>query len=155
MKKVFSDLPRPFQKQILMRIGFGVLFVVVTIALLFTAGDMFTILPAAAMLVFCLGSAFFLFRRGVTGDFVVVSGKCEDMTKTLLTRRIKTIYVKTDQYTLQVSPWQRPRRIPIGAGIELYITPSTPVYERDGVHVLHSYIAMEVTGGVEKDDQCR
>ena len=153
MRKVFEALPAAIQKQILLRGGFGVLFLIITIALVIISGDIYIILPAAVMLLFCLATAFLLFRRGVTKDYVVVRGVCEETGKTLLTRRIKTILIKTDQHTVQVSPWNRPRRITAGTRIDLYVATSTPVYEKDGVQVIPSYLAMEVKGAAENDDQ--
>lgn len=151
MVKAFKELPQAIQRQVIVRTGFGLGFFIIFVVMLFMSNDPYVILPAVGMVVFCFGSAFFLYRRGITKDYVLVSGVCEEVAKTLFTRRIKTIFIAADSHTIQISPWHRPRRIPVGAAIELYISPSTPVYERDGIHVLHGYLAMEVKGEKPSD----
>lgn len=146
MREAFKELPQALQRQVILRAGFSLGFVFIFIALLVTTNDLYAILPAIAMVAFCAGSAAHLFRRAITKDYVMVTGVCEEVSKTLFTRRIKTIIISTEQHVIQVSPWHRPRRVPRGACIELYISPRTLVYEKDGVQVLHGYLAMAVKG---------
>lgn len=151
MKKEFERFPKAIQKQILLRLGFAAAFVLIFIVLLATTTDIYAVLPAIAMVLFCGITAFRLFLRAAARDYVVVHGYCDEVGKTLLSRRVKTIYIKTEDYTLQISPWHRPRRITPGVEIVLFLAPGTPVFERNGIQVVPSYLAMEVKGKVEEN----
>lgn len=151
MKKEFMCFPKAIRRQILLRLGFAAAFALIFFVLLATTTDLYAVLPAIAMFVFCGITAFRLFLRAAAKDYVVVHGQCEEVGKTLLRRRVKTIYIKTDSYTVQISPWHRPRRITPGAEIEIYLAPNTPVFERNGIQVIPSYLAMEVKGKVDEN----
>lgn len=143
MRTTFKRIPAPLQKQILIRLGFGALFFVLLIALLFTASDVFIWLPGAGACVFFFAAALALFRRAVLGDYVVVSGVCKSVGLTTVRRRVKFIVLQTDKYTVKVSLHSRIRKIPVGTAIDLYVAKNTPIYEKDNMQMLYQYLAMD------------
>lgn len=148
MKSAFKHIPWPLQKQILYRLGLGAAVLLITAALLFSHMDLFSVLSCAGILLFCCVSAFFLFRRAVIGDYVVIRGKCLSVALTAVRKRTKMIVLKTEEnHTLQVMIKQRLKKIRAGAQVTLYVAASMPVYEKEQAHLLHSYLAIETKGG--------
>ena len=144
MRNAFKQIPEPLQKQILYRLGLGAAIFLLTAALLINSPDRFSILSCTAIIVFCIVSAFFLFRRAVVGDYVVVSGECLSVALTAVRKRTKMITIKTeDGHTLQVMIKQRLKKIRAGSRITLYVAANVPVYEKGSAHLLHSYLAMD------------
>ena len=151
MRAVFRQIPDPLQKQILIRLGFGILFFILLIALLFTANDAFIWLPCAGICVYFSAAAVALFRRAALGDYIVISGVCQSLGLTAVRRRVKSIVLRTDEHTVQVMLHNRTRKIPVGTEIELYVTKNTPIYEKDGVQRLSTYLALDVRKISNKD----
>lgn len=148
MKDAFKQIPEPLQKQILYRLGGGAAILPVSIALLFYAMDIFTVLSCAAVMLFCVVSSFLLFRRAVMGDYVVISGDCLSVALTAVRKRTKMITFHTeDGHTLQVMIKQRLKRIRTGSRITLYVAAECSVYEKGDAHLLHSYLAIDTKGG--------
>lgn len=155
MKEKFRQIPLPLQKQIIVRVGFGFAFSLVFVLMLFIDASVYTVLAGIGMLGFCFGSAGHLFLRCTQKEYIIVTGECVELQKTLLGRRVKAMFLKCGEYTVQVIPRQHLRRMVVGTRIDLYLSSSTPVHERDGIQVLHSYLAMELKGEVVQYDASR
>lgn len=144
MLQEFKRMPEPLQKQTLLRLGIGVLFLVLLIALVITAGDIYLWLPCAGAAVFSTAAAFLLFRRVVLGEYVVVSGECAEMGLTAVKRRTKYLILQTEDCKLKVMLRGRLRKVPDGSAVSLYIAKTTPIYEQNGLQMLYTYMAIVV-----------
>ena len=148
MVKAFKQIPKPLQKQILYRLGYGTAILFVTIMLLFYTMELFSILACVFIVIFFAASSFLLFRRAVIGDYVIISGECLGVTLTAIKRRPKTIILRTeDNKTIKILIRQRLKKIRVGKKIMIYVASNVPVYENGGVHLLGSYLALDVKGG--------
>ena len=144
MIRAFQQIPKPLQKQILYRLGYGAAILLVTIMLLFYTMELFSILACVFIMIFFAASSFLLFRRAVIGDYVIISGKCLDVTLTAINRRTKMIILRTeDNRIIKIMIKQRLKKIQIGSKIMLYVAPNIPIYENNGVHLLNSYLALD------------
>jgi len=149
MREAFGRIPEPLQRQILYRLGSGVLILLATVALMLYNMDLFSILSCAGIMLFCCTSAFFLFRKAVSGDYVVIVGDCLSVSLTAIRKRTKMVTLKTeDNRKLQVMIKHRAKKIRTGSSVTLYVASNMPIYERDGAHLLHSYLAIEAKEGV-------
>jgi hypothetical protein len=146
MRNAFKQIPEPLQKQILYRLLIGIAVLIATVVFLISPMDTLSVFTCAGIMVFFFISSFLLFRRAVVEDYVVVSGECLGVTLTAVRKRVKTITMMADGgHTIQVLIKQRSKMIRTGARITLYISKNMPLYERDGFHRLHSYLAIEAT----------
>ena len=143
MTQEFKQLPEPLRKQILFRLGLGTLFLILLIALLAATGDMTLWLPCAGLTVFFAAGAFILFRRVVLGEYVVVSGICTEAGNILLKRWAKYITIDTGEQSVRVSLGQRRKRFTVGMIFDVYLAANAPVYEKDGLLRVYSYLALE------------
>ena len=137
-------MPEPLQKQTLIRLGFGLLFLVLMAVLAIVMRDIYLCIPCAGAAIFNLIGAFLLFRKIVLDEYVVVGGKCAEVGLTTVKRRSKYLILQTDVCALKVMLHNRLRKIPVGASIQLYIAKNTPVFEQNGSQILYNYIAMDI-----------
>ena len=143
----FRQMPELLQKQVIIRLAFGTVSIVLFAALLIYTGDIFLTLPFLGMAAFFLAAAFALFRRVVLGEYVVVSGKCTGACITMLKRRTRHFVLQTDACSLKVVLRGRLRKIPPGTEVKLYIAKNASIYDQSGMQVLYSYLAIEVHSG--------
>jgi len=74
---------------------------------------------------------------------VAVSGVCQEAGFTAVKKRMKYIILQAGDRRIQVSTHGRNKAIPAGTPIVLLISKNTPVYERDGLYLIYSYLAIE------------
>ena len=146
MFTVFKQVPAPLQKQTLIRLGLGGVFLFLFMVLLFMRVNVFIWSPCAASVLLCAAAAFRMFRLAVLGEYVAVSGVCADVCLSAVKRRIKYILVKTEEYVVKVTLNGRIRNISVGSAVDLYLAKDTPIYEQNSQHVLYTYLAVEIDG---------
>jgi len=145
MIKAFKQIPEALQKQILYRLGYGAVIFVVTIILLFYTMELFSILACVFIMIFFFASSFLLFRKAVIGDYVIICGECLGVTQTVIKKQIKMIILRTeDNRTLKVMMKQRLKNFKVGSKIIFYVASNVPIYEKEGVHLLYSYLAFDI-----------
>jgi len=155
-KAQFAEIPEPLQKQVFIRLGFALVFLLLFILVLCMMFDWLTTVPFIGLTIYSVISACLLFRRAVTGGYVVIWGSCRESTVTLIRRRTKSILVDAGEHLVQVMMKQRQKRIPVGAKLEIYVANNTQVYERDGAKLLHTYLAIHIqTGGIKRDEKSK
>lgn len=150
-REQFAALPEPLQRQILFRLGFSPLFFLLFILVLYMMYDWLTVIPFAGLSIFSLTAAYILFRRSITGGYVVIRGTCIDSEVTLVRKRTKSVLVETEEHMVRVMLKQRMKRILAGAALDIYVASNTQVYDKDGVKLLHTYLAIDVKGGIKRD----
>jgi len=142
MKKAFLEIPRPLQKQILLRLLGAVLGLFLLILFLIVYKDWRFWTPCVILTVMCLASAGTLFFRCVLGKYVVVEGICTDIDKSLIRKRVKAIYIRNDQFSIKIVNAKRIRNLSIGDTVTVYVADNSAVYDVDGVKVICYYLAM-------------
>jgi hypothetical protein len=145
MLKIFKQIPEPLQKQILYRLGYGITILVLATMLLIHTMEWFSVLACTGIMIFCIISAFLLFRRAVTGEYVVIYGECLAVTFTMIKRQAKMITLKTeDNRIIKVMIKQKLKKISAGSKIIMYVASNMQVYENGGYHLLNSYLLLDV-----------
>ena len=154
-KTAFAAIPEPLQKQVYIRLGFTVIFLLLFVLVLSMGFDWLTVIPFIVLSLFSLYSAWHLFRSALKGEYVVIEGICVDANVTAIRKKTKSVILKTDEHTVQVMIRQRQKKIPKGVELAIYVAKKTQVFEKDGMMVLHSYIALEIKGGTEHENRRR
>ena len=142
MKNAFLQIPRPLQKQILLRLLGAILGLFLLILFLIVYKDWRFWTPCVILTVMCLASAGTLFFRCVLGNYVVVEGICMDIDKSLIRRRVKAIYIRNDQFSIKIVNAKRIRNLSIGDTVTVYVADNSAVYDVDGIKVICYYLAM-------------
>ena len=145
MIKIFKQIPEPLQKQILYRLGCGIVILFVTIVLLYYKMDLISVLACVIIIIICLLSAFSLFRRAIIGDYTVICGKCIETKLTAVKKQAKTIVLRTENNSIiTIIIKQKLKKINSGSKITVYVATNTPIYEYNGMNMLYSYLALDV-----------
>ena len=76
MKERFKRLPEVLQKQVIYRLGAGVIFLLCTILILIFFRDIYLLLPALCFAVFFILNGLWVFFETDAGKYVVVEGRC-------------------------------------------------------------------------------
>ena len=141
MKKDWKSLPPALQHQMIIQIGLALFCLVLAIGALafvsFTVSIPF--LLGAALLVIC---AMRLFCTGMRGQYLILRGVILKVDRTALRQRPKSILLETNGKALQVMLRNRHAAVREGDTVTLYIADTTPLYEWQGIHRLHAYMAM-------------
>ena len=152
MKEKFMQIPVPLRKQILLRCaGVGLGAAMLLIVLIYSTDWRFMV-PCAAAAVFCLSSAALLFDRCVRGKYVVITGICTEIERTSIRKRIKAIYLQTEEHQIKLVGVRPVRNLIVGDTLNLFVAENTPVYNTDGCNVICSYIALSKTLPTQKKE---
>lgn len=147
MLEAFRQIPDALQKQILYKLAWGAGVLVLTIFLLYYTMEIFSALFCVAIIIFCITSAFMLFRRAVLGNYVIISGECLAVTVTPIKKRTKTITMLADDgEIIKIVAQKRLRKIRKGTGLKLYVAAETTIHESDDANLIYSYLALETMG---------
>ena len=142
MKEKFLQIPQPLRKQILLRcagagIGIGMLLFVLAYS-----RDWRFFIPCIAVVIISLANAAFLFYRCVQGRYVVIHGECTEIERTGIRKRIKAIYLQTQEHPVKLTGVKAVRNLTVGDSVELYVADNTPVYSMEGWNVICNYITL-------------
>jgi hypothetical protein len=150
MMKRFKGFPEPLQKQILLSIAFAVVFLFAAVLSILSFKDWSILAVGAAIIAFCVGQAVWLFRLAADEKYVIISGECCDMTFTPITRRIKSLLLRTivddKEIFVRIPLRHKMRKLPPGTTIHLYVAESTLAYEKDGAQQISGYLAIDLKG---------
>lgn len=79
MKERFKRLPEALQKQVIYRLGAGVIFLLCTILILIFFRDIYLLLPALCFAVFFILNGLWVFFETDAGKYVVVEDGAQEL----------------------------------------------------------------------------
>ena len=144
-KARFSAIPEPLKKQVLTRLAFAIMFLLLFALVLIARFGWMSTVPFLCLAIFSAVSARLLLSQAAAGNYVVIRGRCIEVTATPIRKRSKSILVQADDHVIQLMMKQKPKRIPVGVDLEIYVATKTPVYEKDGMQLIHTYLAIHIT----------
>ena len=148
MKERFKALPEALQWQIITRFAGGVGFLLLFIVILIFYRNLYLWLPSLFFMSLLIVSGVFLMYNSITGNYVSVSGVCEDIEFTGIRRRVKSITLKLEENSLKISVRHKIKKLKLGDTVIVYLSVKTPVYPQDSGYVVFNYYAMEVRNEV-------
>ena len=154
MKEKFKQIPQPLRKQFLLRYTGVIMGIVMLLIVLIYSTDWRFMVPCTAASVLCLASAALLFDRCIRGRYVVITGICTEIERTSIRKRIKAIYLQTEEHQIKLVGVRPVRNLIVGDTLNLFVAENTPVYTIEGSNVICSYITLEkVLPTVKKEIQ--
>ena len=93
----------------------------------------------AALLTICAAR---LYRTGMRGQYLILRGVILKVERTVLRQRPKSILLEANGKALLVMLRNRHAAVREGDTVTLYISDTAPLYEWQGIHRLHAYLAM-------------
>ena len=141
MKRVRALFPQALQQQLFIRSGLALFCLVLAIGTV--AFVSFTVaIPFLIGAVLLTSSAVHLYRIGMRGQYLILRGVILKVTRTSLRQRPKSILLEANGKALLVMLRNRHAVVREGENVTLYIADTTPLYEWQGIHRLHAYLAM-------------
>lgn len=152
MKENFYHLPKPLQKQVLIRLAAGAVFLLLMIVIFICSRDLYFVLPCALLSAYLLINGGRVFYQGYRGEYVCIRGTCEEIETVGIRKRIKSIRIAFDGYSVRIPVRQRMKRLVVGDTVIVYLSEKAPVYEQDGGYMICSYDAMETEKGCNQNE---
>ena len=140
-----KQLPQALQMQLLLRTGSGVLAMVLFLVVLLSSGEFTFALPCLILSILMFAHSWTLLRCVIVGNFLCVSGPCEEIERVGFRRRIKTITVRLGDKRVVIPIRRRVKNLAVGTTVTLYVSEKTPIYENDGLCHIYEYLAMSFT----------
>ena len=148
MKQDWKSLPPALQHQLIIQMGLAVCCLVLAIgALAFISFSVSVpFLLGAALLTICAAR---LYHTGMRGQYLILRGVILKVERTALRQRPKSILLEANGKALLVMLRNRhaavregDTAVREGDTVTLYIADTAPLYEWQGIHRLHAYLAM-------------
>ena len=144
MKKIFQSLPSPVQKQAILRVGGGLLFMILFIIMLIMSRDFTMSLPALVVAIFLFINVGVILYTFLKGKYISVEGTCLRLDTTEIRKRAKTLYIAVEEGVVKIQLKQKTPKTEIGNRIIVYLSEKAPVYEKDDMLILNNYYAIEI-----------
>ena len=143
MKEQLNRLPKSLQKQVMLRLGAGIVFLFLFVVLLIGIRDLYLSLPCLLLAAFLLISGGDLFYNSIKGEYVRIQGVCERIETVGIRKRIRSISISFDGHWLKIPVRKRINRLSVGDAVIIYLPEKEPVYEQDGGYLVCGYYALE------------
>lgn len=140
---IFKKLPGLLQRQILQRIGLCCLMLALSIITWIATSNLTLTLPGLALMGYLGVSGCLLANRGICGKYICVVGIVKRVEVTGLRKKVKWLFLDVEGRTVQCPVSSKQKNLAVNDGITLCLSPSTPIYEQDGVYRIFDYLAME------------
>lgn len=145
MREQFAKLPQALQKQALFRGAMGVVSCLLAVAIFLYTGEFVLSLPCLCLGGYIGGAGLLQLYQWGKKDYVVVSGRCEGITRTLWKKRARFIIIMLEGQQRIIVPCYFYKIPAVGSTVTLYLSTKEPVYEKDGRFILYHYYTMEIS----------
>ena len=142
MKETFLTFPEPLRKQILLQCAGSGVGVAMLLILLAYGGSWHFLFPCIALIITSFGGAASLYDRCQQGRYVTIEATCTEINRAPFRRRIKSLYLRSEQYTIKLVGVRKIRGLAVGDTMTLYVSDNAAIYEMDGSMILCSYLAL-------------
>ena len=142
MKEMFNKIPTILKKQIIIRLILGVVFEILFLLIICFTGDFLLSMPCLVIWIYLFASGFMLIYNCVTGHCISVTGQCVEIRKSTIFKRVKTIFITSEQGIIKIPNRRLLRRLSVGDSVVVYMSDKTSVYEQDNVKVICNYYAI-------------
>lgn len=148
MKERFKALPEVLQWQIISRFAGATGFLLLFTVIMIFYRNVYLWLPSLVFMALLIVNGVFLLYNSLNGNYVSVSGVCENIEVTGLRKRVKSITLKLEENSLKISVRHKIKKLKLGDTVIVYLSVKAPVYTQDNEYVVFNYYAMEVRNEV-------
>lgn len=145
MKQDWKVLPPALQHQMFIQMGLVLGCIILAIGALAFVSFTVSVPFFLGALVLTI-SVVRLYRTGMRGQYLILRGTILKVERSALRQRPKSMLLEINGKALLVMLRNRNATVREGDTVTLYIADTAPLYEWQGVHRLHAYLAM-VPGG--------
>ena len=151
----FKDIPAALQKQIILRLGLGMLALFLFAIISIYYRSLYLSLPCFLLSAVLFSYGGILFYNCIKQSYLILQGVCVDVFTTRVRRRIKSITLMIGEKNLKLPIQKRVQTIKEGDTVTVYLSEKTPVYEDGGSYIVYSCYALEVRKEYEHEHRKR
>ena len=144
MSNQFKDVPAALQKQVILRLGLGILALILSVIVPVYYHSLYFSLPCFLLFAVLFAYGGILFYNCIKKRYLVLQGVCVDVLTPRVRRRIKPVTLMINEKNLKLPIQKRVQTIKEGDTVTVYLSENAPVYEDDGSYIIYSYYALEV-----------
>ena len=144
IKDNFKKIPEAIQKEILKRIGYTALVIIVSLILILTTKDWILCFPCFFISLYLLISTITLYINSVKGEIICITGICVEIESSRLKRNGKSVSLDVDGKCVKLPFKRRIKGIEEGSMVSVYMNEKTKVYNNQLGFVICDYYILEV-----------
>lgn len=144
MKHKFKQLPAILQRQILTRLVLGGFFILLFVILILVTKDIVLSLPCIILGLYLVVNGSSVLYNCLGDKVITVTGKCVEIEHSRIFKRVKSVYIKTKEYELNIPVRKKMRGLTIGVTLNVYIPEKAQMYEKNGKFVTGTFYAVEM-----------
>ena len=144
MKGDFKRLPRILKKNILCKLGLGLLFLTVFILMCIFMDHLVFALAPGAFALFALMDGVGMTFRCLSGEYLELSGICTEVHKSKLQRKTRSIAVETKRGVVKLHLKMKPQAVKV---VTIFVPDYASVYDYKGELVVCEFYAIEIDKG--------
>lgn len=129
-----------------MRLAGACFGVAIGILEIFCQADWRYFLPCVLLILFCFFTAAALYYRCVQNRYIVITGVCTEIEKSMLRKQTKVIYLRQDDICIKLVGAPRLKHLMVGDRLTLYLADNATIYELDGYYVVYDILALHRLG---------
>lgn len=150
MKGDFKRLPKILKKNIIYKIGLGLLFLTVFILMCIFMDHLVFALAPGAFALFALMDGIAMTLRCLSGSYVELYGTCTEVHKSSLRRKTRYILVDTKRGKVKLPIRTKPQSVREGDQVTIYVPDHASVYDYKGDMVVCEFYAIEIRNRKEQ-----
>ena len=143
-KENFKKIPETLQKEILKRIGYTALVIVVSLVLILTTKDWILCVPCLFISLYLCITAITLYINSVKGKIICITGICVEIERSRLKRNGKSVSLDVEGKLVKLPFKRRIKGIQEGSTVSVYMNEKTKVYNNQFGFVICDYYILEV-----------
>lgn len=144
MKHKFKQLAVVLQRQILTRLILGGFFILLFVILICTTKDIVLSLPCIILGLYLILNGGTVLYNCLAGKVITVTGECVQIEHSRIFKRMKSVYIRTEDKELKIPLRKKMRGLTIGVTISVYIPEKAQLYEKNGKLATGTYYAVEM-----------
>lgn len=144
IKDNFKKIPEAIQKEILKRIGYTALVIIVSLILILTTKDWILCFPCLFISLYLCVTAITLYINSVKDKIICITGICVEIERARLKRNGKSVSLDVDGKCVKLPFKRRIKGIQVGSTVSVYMNEKTKVYNNQFGFVICDYYILEV-----------
>ena len=140
----FKKIPEALQKEILKRIGYTALVIVVSLVLILTTKDWILCVPCLFISLYLCITAITLYINSVKGKIICITGICVEIERSRIKKNGKSISLDVEGKCVKLPFKRRIKGVQEGSIVSVYINYKTKVYNNQFGFVICDYYIFEV-----------
>ena len=140
----FKKIPEALQKEILKRIGYTALVIVVSLVLILTTKDWILCVPCLFISLYLCITAITLYINSVKGKIICITGICVEIERSRIKKNGKSISLDVEGKCVKLPFKRRIKGVQAGSMVSVYMNEKTKVYNNQFGFVICDYYILEV-----------